>query len=369
MQLIAEEPTKVHLELGVYLANKSNLPDKGLVALDFLEPSQRVDPELSLWRASLLLDLGMNQEALAVLKEAQGIPEVLYHRSRVAISLGQEDVAQEAWALLPALSEHADLSAKGTYFAAHLAQLLGYYGQAWNWFDHVTEPPWLHEALLAQAMLLTQLAERQEWDRLGGSLEEVRLGLDRVRREAKAPLVKQAWAIEANLMRESNKSEEFLEVLHEAISTDSANDFLLYLRATEALYLGDLALAEQDLRRIIRVDPEDARALNALGYVLADRTSRLVEAYRLIDKALTLEPDNPAILDSMGWVNFRLGRLDEAVYYLEWAYELEKDPVIRDHLIQALEEIGDSDRAVWLREGELEATELSVPMADKESTP
>ncbi|MCO6763729.1 tetratricopeptide repeat protein, partial [Streptomyces sp. EL5] len=78
---------------------------------------------------------------------------------------------------------------------------------------------------------------------------------------------------------------------------------------------------EADLRYIIAHDPDNAMALNALGYTLADRTPRLAEARQLIDKAHQLSPDDPAILDSMGWIRYRQGQLADAERYLRQAYE------------------------------------------------
>ncbi|HEB98041.1 MAG TPA: tetratricopeptide repeat protein, partial [Thiotrichales bacterium] len=113
--------------------------------------------------------------------------------------------------------------------------------------------------------------------------------------------------------------------------------------------LDDLALAEQDLRTILEKEPDNARALNALGYTLADRTDRLEEALALIEKAYKLAPDEPAIVDSLGWVHYRLGHLDEAEKWLRKAWEMARDPEIGAHLGEVLWVQGRKDeaRAVW----------------------
>ena len=100
--------------------------------------------------------------------------------------------------------------------------------------------------------------------------------------------------------------------------------------------MNDLELAEQDLRRIIQIDGDNAMALNALGYTLTDLTSRHNEALRLIERALELEPEDPAVLDSMGWVKFRLGQPEQALGYLEDAFELDENPEIGAHLAEVL---------------------------------
>jgi tetratricopeptide (TPR) repeat protein len=110
-------------------------------------------------------------------------------------------------------------------------------------------------------------------------------------------------------------------------------------------------LLEQDLRHILIEDPDHADALNALGYTLADRTDRLAEAYRFIQRALQLRPDEPAILDSMGWVLYRMGQADAAEPYLRKALEENFDAEIAAHLGEVLWELGRQDEArkVWQR--------------------
>jgi Flp pilus assembly protein TadD len=101
------------------------------------------------------------------------------------------------------------------------------------------------------------------------------------------------------------EQDEAVELLGRALRESPNSIRLLYARGLNAVHADDLELAEQDFRRIIQMDGDNAMALNALGYTLTDRTNRHQEAYRLIRRALELEPDDPAILDSMGWVYFR----------------------------------------------------------------
>jgi Flp pilus assembly protein TadD len=110
-----------------------------------------------------------------------------------------------------------------------------------------------------------------------------------------------------------------------------------------------LDVLETNLRRLIEMRPDHAHAYNALGYTLADRTDRFEEAYQLIDKALKLAPEDPFIQDSMGWVLYRLGRLQEARSYLEKAYKRRPDPEIAAHLGEVLWALGrrDEARRMW----------------------
>ena len=110
---------------------------------------------------------------------------------------------------------------------------------------------------------------------------------------------------------------------------------------------------ERDLRSIIASDPDNATALNALGYTLANRTERYTEAFELVSRALALQPDEPAILDSMGWVMYRTGRYEEAVDYLTRAYAAFPDPEVAAHLGEVLWITGDTDAALAVWRGAL----------------
>ena len=113
--------------------------------------------------------------------------------------------------------------------------------------------------------------------------------------------------------------------------------------------MNQVAPAEQDLRRILEQHPDDARALNALGYMLVVHTSRLSEAETLISRAIALEPDDAAIVDSMGWLQYKLGRTDQALEWLKKAYAQFPDPEVAAHLGEVMWALGQRDEAqkVW----------------------
>jgi tetratricopeptide (TPR) repeat protein len=100
--------------------------------------------------------------------------------------------------------------------------------------------------------------------------------------------------------------------------------------------LDNLEQAEADLRQVLAAEPANAAALNALGYTLADRTDRYEEAEQLIRAAFQLDPESPAILDSMGWVAFRQGRLEEAEGFIRQAFIRDRNAEIAAHLGEVL---------------------------------
>ncbi len=146
----------------------------------------------------------------------------------------------------------------------------------------------------------------------------------------------QVLLAEAQLLRDANQSQEAMKVLQEGIKQFPDNTDLLYDYAMLAEKNSQWDTMEASLRKIIQLAPANHHAYNALGYSLAERNIRLEEAYTLIDKAFKLAPDDPFIMDSMGWVQFRLGKLKEAEALLRRAYEIRPDVEIAAHLGEVL---------------------------------
>ena len=155
-------------------------------------------------------------------------------------------------------------------------------------------------------------------------------------REAQPDSAIQLYLIESEAYSNNDKTAQADQVLHQAIQRYPDDLNLLYSRAMLAEKRNDLAQMEKDLRAILAREPENAMALNALGYTLADRTTRFEEAKRLIEKALSITPEDPAVLDSLGWVNYRMGNLDDAERALRKAFERLSDPEVAAHLGEVL---------------------------------
>ncbi|MDF0730136.1 tetratricopeptide repeat protein [Pseudomonas entomophila] len=170
-------------------------------------------------------------------------------------------------------------------------------------------------------------------------------------REAQPDYAIQLYLIEAESLGNNGKDTQADQVLQQAIKRYPDDLNLLYTRAMLAEKRNDLGQMEKDLRAILAREPENAMALNALGYTLADRTTRYAEAKALIDKAHQLTPDDPAVLDSLGWVNYRLGNLDEAERLLRQALERFPDHEVAAHLGEVLWANGKrrEARQVWAK--------------------
>ncbi|WP_040261340.1 tetratricopeptide repeat protein [Pseudomonas massiliensis] len=155
-------------------------------------------------------------------------------------------------------------------------------------------------------------------------------------RSANPDYAAQLYLVEAETLAENDKVERAWAALEQGLRQFPTDSSLLYTRAMLAEKRGDLGQLEHDLRSIIAREPDNAMALNALGYTLSDRTTRYAEAKELIEKAHRLNPEDPAVLDSLGWVNYRLGNLDEAERYLRQALERYPDHEVAAHLGEVL---------------------------------
>ncbi|UVL83103.1 tetratricopeptide repeat protein [Pseudomonas sp. B21-028] len=170
-----------------------------------------------------------------------------------------------------------------------------------------------------------------------------------VQRDAQPDYGIQLYLIEAETLSANNQGDKAWSVLQQALKQYPDDLNLLYTRAMLAEKRNDLAQMEKDLRLIIQRDPDNAMALNALGYTLSDRTTRYAEAKVLIEQAHQLNPEDPAVLDSLGWVNFRLGNLDEAERLLRQALERFPDQEVAAHLGEVLWAAGKQREArqIW----------------------
>ena len=150
---------------------------------------------------------------------------------------------------------------------------------------------------------------------------------------------------EAQLLRDANQPKAAFDLIGNALDRLPNNPDLLYDYAMLAEKIERVDVLEASLRKLIEIRPEHAHAYNALGYSLADRNQRLREARELIEKALQLAPEDSFIIDSMGWVLFRMGNHKDALGYLRRAFAGRPDPEIAAHLGEVLWAMGDREEA------------------------
>lgn len=157
--------------------------------------------------------------------------------------------------------------------------------------------------------------------------------------------------IETDLLINANELSEASKLLDAALLVTPSNIDLLYARSMVNEKNNNLEQMERDLNRILQLDPNNVIALNALGYVLTNNTTRYEEAYQLIKRAIELKPEDPAITDSLGWVQYKRGNLTEARRLLQKAYDAYPDPEVAAHLGEVLWQLGEQEQAtaIWNR--------------------
>ena len=293
-------------------------------------------------------DKALDQFELLVAREPENI-DVLY---ALALLYLQSNRLEQAETLFIKLSAQEHLTDTANYYLGRIAEEKRRYDEAGDWYQGVYKGEHYFDAQVRLAMLLART----------GQVDEARSHLQSIQpRSAQQALV--IVQAEGDLLIQAERYEEAIAVYSEALD-DGYNPDLLYARAMAAEKIGRLDILEEDLRTILKSDPGHAQALNALGYTLADATDRHAEAYELIKKALELRPTDFYILDSMGWVLYRLGRLDEAIEYLRKALNIRQDPEIAAHLGEVLWVRGEREQAKEVWETALQQTPEDTRLLD-----
>lgn len=210
-------------------------------------------------------------------------------------------------------------------------------GEALRWYSSITHGA---QFIAAQARYAGVLAKQ-------GRLAEARKYLQSVS-AGDAQQRTQLTLAEANLLREASAYQEAFDFLSQAVASAPDTPDLLYDHAMAAEKVNRIDVLESNLRKVIKMRPNDAHAYNALGYTLADRKERLTEARTLIETAHKLAPGDPFILDSLGWVLHRVGENQQALGYLQRAFEVRPDAEIAAHLGEVLWELGRQTEAQQL---------------------
>ncbi|WP_051247315.1 tetratricopeptide repeat protein [Thermomonas fusca] len=327
------------------------------------------EPRVALLRAQLLREGGKLEEAraaLAALGEPAQLPPTLRWalageydalsdpgKAAQVLALGAQDEAMYARraALLDKAGDKAGLTAlyeelkRGAttpnpmrrLLLGQLAELLERHDEALTWYAKVPGERMQGAARLRAANVLHAMGRpAQAFEALRALQADPELTDDNRR---------DGYLLEAELRQKARDANGEQEAYARGLAAFPDDPALLYARGLMWERLDQIGKAEADLRRLLVIDPDNVAALNALGYTLADRTDRYREALELIDRARVAEPGNAAIIDSYGWVLFRLGKARAALDHLRHAYALQQDPDIASHLGQVLWVLGRKEEA------------------------
>lgn len=269
-----------------------------------------------------------------MLRDTPKEPDVLFAIAILSLQLDDADAARGYFERLYATGQRRNDAA---LYLGQIAETADELDKALAWYAKVDGDAALDARVRSAKIHATR-----------GEIAKAREGLSQLR-DQWPKHARNIYLIEAELLRENGQPEVAMTVLDRALAEYPDEADLLYTRGLLGASLGQIEILERDMRAIIAANPDHADALNALGYTLADLTDRYEEAYALIERALALKPEEPAVLDSMGWVLFRMGRHQEALDYLRQAYERLPDGEIAAHLGEALWVIGQRAEAwqVW----------------------
>ena len=231
------------------------------------------------------------------------------------------------------------------FYLGQIAEETKRYDEAIGRYREVTDG---ERAWIATLRIATVLAKK-------GDIEGARRYLASLKPENRERGVEVRQA-EAQVLRDAGDYKGAYEVLSSALAADPNSVELIYDVAMVAEKLDRLDEVESRLTRLIELRPDNPQALNALGYTLVDRTPRTAEGLKLIEKALTLAPEDPSILDSMGWAHFRMGNLGDSEKFLRRALADRPDPEIAAHLGEVLWAKGERDRAKEVWQSQLKET-------------
>lgn len=326
-------------------------------------------------RSRVLVELGRTQEAFSLLRAARqrspddrtlalGYPRLLLQAERVeraqremqqvfehfgddaetVYSLALLAMQAEAWddaqiylERLLAMDARASVA---HYYLGRILQQEGDCTEALRHYIKVGGGEHRFDAGLRTAVCMAEV----------GRTQEARLHLERMQARYDQSDTRTSLVMtRARVERIAGNDERALDVLTRAVERAPENIDVRYARALAAANLDRFERARADFETILDQDPDNARAMNALGYMLADRGLELERARRLIERALEQNPDDPATIDSMGWVLYRMSQPRRALTYLERAWELEPDPEVAAHLGEVLWTLGryEEANAIW----------------------
>lgn len=309
------------------------------LALSFLTKYIKNNPAadaLRLAYARVLVDEQKLEEARAQFEllavRMPNNPDVLFALAMIAMQAKEIDDAQK---YLLQLSNNGKANSQIHYYLGQIAEQKNDYSTALRWYSKIRNGDFLLESQLRIGYIIAKTK----------TINDARAHLQNIETK-NAKEAKEVILFEGNLLRDLKYYQAAFDFYTKQLNKHSNDIDFLYYRSLVAERLGLVDTVVSDLTYVINKEPNNAAALNALGYTLADKTERLNEALSFIQRANKLEPNDPAIIDSLGWINFRLGNYKTALKYLEQAMKQINDGEVAAHYGEILWTMGKKDDAI-----------------------
>ena len=315
--------------------------DEAVVSLEKAVENNPADQSLRLTYARLLVDIKEYEKARVEFEKLhQASPddaELLYTLGLLSLESQRLDDAEKYMMMLVRLNHR---EGEAQYYLGRINENRKQYDKAIEWYEQVHVGDYKFDAQLRVADMLG----------ISGRTDEAIEHLDAMLKgsQSDGSLVR-IYIAKGEILRSARRYQPAMEVFNTALEIVPGNSDLLYARALVAEKLGRIDLLEADIKAILKTEPDNAHALNAIGFTLADQTDRYEEAYDYLKRAIEIMPDDAAIIDSWGWVHYRLGDYDKAANLLRKALSRFEDAEIAAHLGEVLWVAGNQDeaRVVW----------------------
>lgn len=313
-------------------------------ARKYLEKAVKQTPEdvqLRKMLIEVLVNSGAYDDAIRVcqnaLEDKPDDGDALLSLAMIHIQQNQYDKAENA---LEKLFKNPDWQSQAALYLGKIEVERKHPDKALVWFDKVGEGNYAFEADISSVSILMNQKRFEEVEaRLNGMTEQY-------------PKEKLRIAmLKAEMLNQAGRYQDAFDILSGLLADAQENRDILYARALLAERIGRMDIAEIDLRKILQSKPEDVDALNALGYTLADKTTRYDEAEKYLLQAMRLQPDAGVIIDSYGWLQFKKGRQEVALEYLRKAYANAPENEIAAHIAEVLWSMGNQKEAKDFFEG------------------
>ena len=317
--------------------------DEAVISLHKAVLSKPNNKSLRLAYARLLVDVKQYERARVEFEKlhlmAPNDTDLLYTLGLLSLESQRFDDAEN---YLQKLLKSGQRKGESQYYLGRIYESRNQFLQAIEWYEKVQTGEYRFDAQIRTATLIAKQGETDK------ALEYLKAMADKD--HSKSSLVR-IYLAEGEVLKRVKRYLDAVKVYDNALAIIPGNVDLLYARGLTAESAGNVAQLEKDMLAILKTEPDNVHALNALGFTLTDQTDRHEEAYQYIKKAIEMKPDDPAIMDSMGWVNYRMGNYSEAIRFLRNALTHYEDSEISAHLGEVLWVSGDKEEAVqvWKR--------------------
>ncbi|HKY69449.1 MAG TPA: tetratricopeptide repeat protein, partial [Gammaproteobacteria bacterium] len=317
-------------ETAIILHTQALHAEKGpAIAHEFITLQAKIHPKnavLLQFYTIWLFDQGQEDKALQQMKQLSQMktltPKQTLQLANLCIEANWGTIAEE---LLFRIIDNKEQGNNAKYFLARLSETQNEINEAIKWYSKVLDGPFY---LISQVRASILLAQQNQFKKALSHLDN----LEPTEQED----VKRIATTKVEILMKAKNPVAALDILNHNLQFFPQDADLLYARSLVFETLKQIENAEQDLVTILAKNPINIEALNALGYILTEYTHRYDEASAYLQKAMDLSPNNPIILDSMGWLQYKLGHFEKAIKYLQNALAISPDPEIAAHLGEVL---------------------------------